>query len=172
MENLNLEVITMNIFKLVYYSGITDLNFSQLLEISEKQLRLIKSSKAEFNISNINRACEFFDVSLSKMNDRKMVLENNLRETLALTHKNNLQFHTLLIHRPSIRHAIRFLLVQNEDFKNNGFIVSEIRNLFLKRGWDYTSRYISTSMGRNDDLIKIKYKQIKNGKQVNIYTSK
>jgi len=172
MANLNLKTITKNIFKLLDYSGLTDIMFANILGISEKQLRLIYSNEAEFNIDNINKACELFVVSINKINNEHIEIDNSFREKLAIKHKNNDEFSSFLELRPSIRHAIRFILVQHLEFKNNGLIVSEIENIFLAKGWNYTSGYISTAMNRNDDLVEIKGKRIKNGKKVNAYTTK
>ena len=172
MVNLNLEVITKNLLKLLDYSGITDISFSRLLDISEKQLRLIKTSEAEFNIANINRACDFFAISLSTINSDVIEVENTFREKLTLKHKNNLQYYSLLELRPSITHAIRFTLLEDASFKNKGLNVGEIRDVFLNKGWTFTSRYISTSMGRSVDLVEIRGKKLQKGKEVNIYTSK
>lgn len=172
MAKLNLKTITRNIFRLLDYSGLTDIMFANILGISEKQLRLIYSDEAEFNIDNINKACELFAVSISKINNEDIEIENSFREKLASKHKNNDEFNSFLQLRPSIRHAIRFTLVQTFEFQNNGLIVSEIENLFLAKGWNYTSAYISTAMNRNNDLVEIKGKRIKNGKNVNVYTTK
>ncbi len=171
MANLNLEIITKNIFKLLDYSGLTDIMFANILGISEKQLRLINSDEAEFNIDNINKACEFFALSLSKINNDDVDIDNTFREKLASKHKNNIEFSSLLALRPSIRHAIRFVLLQYPKFKNDGLIVSEIENVFLEKGWRYTSGYISTGMTRNSEFVKVKGKLIKNGKKVNVYTA-
>ncbi len=170
MAKLNLKNITRNIFKLLDYSGLTDIMFVNILGISEKQLRLIYSDEAEFNIENINKACELFAISINKINNGDIEIESSFREKLASKHKNNDEFNSFLQIRPSIRHAIRFILVQNLEFKNAGLIVSEIENLFLAKGWNYTSAYISTAMSRNDDLVEIKGTRIKNGKKVNVYT--
>lgn len=172
MAKLNLEIITRNIFKLLDYSGITDIMFANILSISEKQLRLINSNEAEFNIDNINKACEFFTVSINKINNEHIELDSFFREKLVLKHKNNIEYYTLLEVRPTIRHAIRFALLENSNFVSNGLIIAEIRDLFLKRKWDFASGYISTGMARNKDLVEIAAKKFINGKEVNIYTTK
>lgn len=172
MTNLNLEIITKNIFKLLDYSGLTGIMFANIIGTSEKQLRLIDCNEAEFNIDNINKACEFFALSISKINNEDVDIDNSFREKLASKHKKNVEFSSLLTLRPSIRHAIRFVLVQYPKFKNDGLIVSEIENVFLEKGWRYTSGYISTAMARNSDLVEVRGKRLKNGKEVNVYAAK
>ncbi|MFC4196631.1 hypothetical protein, partial [Pedobacter jamesrossensis] len=151
------------------YSGLTDIMFANLLGISDKQLRLIKSNKAEFSIDTINKASEFFTVSINKINSEDLEIDVCFREKLALKHKNNIEYYTLLESRPTLRHAIRFTLLENSDFRSNGFITSEIRNLFLEKEWDFSSGYISTGMARNKDLVEIAGKKIIKGKEVHIY---
>lgn len=172
MANLSLKTITRNIFKLLDYSGITDIMFANLLGISDKQLRLIKSDKAEFSINTINKASEFFTVSVNKINSEDLEIDVCFREKLAFKHKNNIEYHTLLESRPTLRHAIRFTLLENSNFTSNGLITSEIRNLFLEQDWDFTSGYISTGMARNKDLVEIAGKKIIKGKEINVYTAK
>lgn len=169
MANLNLKIIKTNIFKLLDYSGLSDIMFANILGISEKQLRLIQSNNAEFNIVNINKASEFFAISINKINSENIELDFRFREKLALKHKNNIEYYAQLIIRPTLRHAIRFLLVGNSNFKNRGFVIGEIRDMFLERGWDFASGYISTGMARNKDLIEIAGKKIVKGKEVNLY---
>lgn len=172
MENLNLKTITINIFKLLDYSGITDLDFADLLDISEKQLRLIKKGKAEFSIDNINKACNFFNITLSKINKTEVQVDNDFRETLALKHKNNSEFYPLVESRPTIRHAIRFTLLPDNTFNSKGLGVGDIKTLFDSKGWDFTSTYISTSMIRNSNLVKVVGSQIVKGKKANLYGPK
>lgn len=169
MENLNLRIITINIFKLLDYSGITDLEFADILDISEKQLRLIKKGKAEFNIDNINKACGFFNIQLSKVNKTEVHINNNFREKLAIKHKNNPEFYPILECRPSIRHAIRFVLLLDETFKTKGLGVGDIKTLFESKGWYFTSTYISTSISRNSDLVQVVGKQTVKGREANLY---
>lgn len=151
------------------YSGLTDIMFANVLGISEKQLRLVKSNEAEFNIDNINKAAEFFAVSINKINSEEIEIDVCFREKLALKHKNNIEYYSLLETRPTLRHAIRFTLLENSNFKSNGFTIGEIRDLFLEQKWNFTSGYISTGMARNNDLIEIASKKIIKGKEVNVY---
>jgi len=172
MENLNLEIITSNILKLLDFSGVADLRFAEILGISEKQFRLIKNEEANFNINNINKACDFFNIQLNKINKATFKPENDLREKLANKHRNNVEYYPLLESRPTIRHAIKFTLLQNPGFISEGLITSDIRSVFLSKGWDFTSRYISTGMQRNLDLVKVVGAKIVKGKKANVYGPK
>lgn len=172
MENLNLEIITSNILKLLDSSGVADLRFAEILGISEKQFRLIKNEEANFNINNINKACDFFIVNIYKINKSEFKPEHGLREKLANKHKKNVEYYLVLEGRPTIRHAIKFTLLQSPGFISEGLITSDIRSAFLSKGWDFTSRYISTGMQRNLDLVKVVGEKIVKGKKANVYGPK
>lgn len=172
MENLNLEIITSNILKLLDFSGVADLRFAEILGISEKQFRLIKNEEANFNINNINKACDFFNIQISKINKATFKPENDLRETLANKHRNNVEYYPLLESRPTIRHAIRFTLLQHPIFISEGLVIGDIREIFIAKGWQFTSRYISTAMLRNLDLVNIIGEKTVKGKKANVYGPK
>lgn len=154
MANLNKELIRKNIFKLLDYSGLTDLAFANLLDVSEKQIRLIKSDVAEFSIDDINKACDFFRKSLASINNKEVEVDRMFRDKLIAQHKSNPEYSAILEKRPSITYAINFELLYNEKFLTKGLSVGDIDDLFEARGWKFSSSYISTAMARNMDKIK------------------
>lgn len=154
MANLNKALIKKNIFKLLDYSGLTDLAFANLLDLSEKQVRLIKGGSAEFSIDDINKACDFFRKSLASINNKEIEVDRLYRDKLISLHKNNPEYKAILEKRPPITYAINIELLYNEKFRTEGLSISEIRELFESRGWEFLSGYISTAMARNADKIK------------------
>lgn len=154
MANLNKELIRRNIFRLLDDSGLTDLSFANLLDVSEKQIRLIKKNQAEFSIDDINKACDFFRKSINTINSKEVDIDPTLRDKLVIAHKNNTEYSILLETQPSITYAINYELFHNEDFKTKGLGTGKIKELFKKRGWDFKSGYVSTAMARNADKIK------------------
>ncbi|MFB2121694.1 hypothetical protein [Parapedobacter sp. 2B3] len=154
MANLNKELIRKNIFKLLDYSGLTDLSFADLLDVSEKQIRRIKKGAAEFSINDINKACDFFRKSFASINRREIEADRMFRDKLITQHKGNPEYSTILEKRPSITYAINFELLYNENFRKKGLGISKISQLFEARGWKFSSAYISLAMVRNADRIK------------------
>ncbi|WP_457941585.1 hypothetical protein M1D52_20400 [Olivibacter sp. SA151] len=154
MANLNKELIRKNIFKLLDYSGLTDLAFANVLDLSEKQVRLIKNESAEFSIDDINKACDFFRKSISSINNKEIEVDRKFRDKLITQHKNNPEYSIILEKRPSITYAINFELFHNEKFATEGIGIGSIKALFEDRGWKFSSGYISTAMDRNSDRIK------------------
>lgn len=88
---------------------------------------------------------------------------------MIVKHKRNPEYYALIEGRPTIRHAIRFVLLQDSEFNSNGLGTGDIRDVFLSKGWNFTSRYISTSMLRNSDLVSVVGEQIVKGKKANVY---
>jgi len=82
MANLNKELIRQNIFQLLDDSGLTDLAFANLLDLSEKQIRLIKKEEAEFSIDDINKACDFFRKTINNLNTKQIETDYDLRDNL------------------------------------------------------------------------------------------
>lgn len=153
MAYLNKEIIRKNIFKLLDYSGLTDISFANLLGVSEKQIRLIKKGEAEFSIDDINKACDFFKKSLPSLNNKEIEIDRMFRGKLLAAHKGNAEYTTILDRRPSITYAINFELIENEKFRTKGLGVGEIKDLFATREWKFSSGYISTALSRNADRI-------------------
>lgn len=155
MAILNKNSIQKNIFILLDYSGLSDINFAYLLGVSDRQIKRIKKGKAEFSIDNINKACDFFDQSLKDINSDKVVLPPvTLRENLINIHKTNTEYSSLLDKRPTITYAINFELLHNKIFKSSDLTVKEIDQIFRDKQWVFTSSYISLALSRNKDRIK------------------
>ncbi|MFD2966354.1 hypothetical protein [Sphingobacterium bambusae] len=169
MENLDLQNITQNILLLLRHVGIKDMEFAAILEISEKQFRLIKEGKASFNIKQINLACDFFVQSIKSLNAAKIKIEDDYRRKLALKHKHKNQYYVLLNKRPSLRHAIEFGLLSHEKFVKEGMATNEVQFFFMNKGWKFTSSSISTALIRNNTLVTVIDTKVVDGKKVNIY---
>ncbi|KLT63908.1 hypothetical protein [Pedobacter sp. BMA] len=172
MQNLNLRIITANIFDLLEHSGLTDLAFVYIIEISDKQLRLIRNGKAEFGIDEINKAAAFFLVTINELNEGPIEIESEYREILASIHSKNYNYAAVLELRPSITHALRFGLAGNSVFEKVGLTTGEMKQAFLEKGWAFQSKYISTGIARNKDLFEVAGTKIIKGLKVNIYKAK
>jgi len=172
MKNLNKKFITKNILNLIDYSGITDAEFSNLIDVSTKQVKRIKKGDAELTLENINLAAKFFDTSISRLNSQDIEYEYLYRLKLLKKHRYQLEYFAILNKRPSISYAIQYYLIYNSKFKNEGLIISEIKELLLAIKWNYTSAYLSNAMSRNQDLVEIIGTRLVRGKEIYIYRSR
>lgn len=163
MDNLNKTLIKKNLFILLAYSGLTDINFANLLGVSDKQIKRIKKGEAEFSIDNINKACDFFHKSLTNINNKEISLSFNYRDKLTEIHKANSEYSTFLQNRPTISYAINFELLNNPSFLLGKLEIKSIKQIFKERGWMFASSYISLAMQRNVMLIKTEPHPTKKG---------
>lgn len=170
MQKLNKHLIKDNILKLIYYSGITDIAFANLIGISDKQIKRIKKGSAEFSIDDINKSSDFFKIKLENINNKEIELERDFRDQLVAKNSGDSEYEPILLGNPPINYAIEFALLDNLKFRNTGLDVSEIREIFRLRNWDYTSAYISLAMSRNKSTISVFPHPTKMGR--NIYTYK
>lgn len=172
MEKIDRRFITDNIIRLIDFSGIDDVHFAHIIEKSTRTVARIRNGDALLSIENINIAADFFKKDLTVLNTQIVEYEYDFRNTLKELHKNNLQYYNILEKTPSITYAIKYYLIENEDFRKKGFIVDQINDFFKSYNWEYESAYISSAMTRNEDLVFILTKTIINGKTVNIYSAK
>lgn len=163
MDNVNKILIRKNLFTLLDYSGLTDINFANLLGVSDKQVKRIKKGEAEFSIDNINKASNFFQKSLANINNKEISLSFDYRDKLTEIHKNNSEYSTFLQNRPSISYAINFELLNNTNFLRGKLEVKTIKQIFKTRGWIFASSYISLAMQRNVVLVKTEPHPTKKG---------
>lgn len=171
MKNLNRLLVTQNILKLIDYSGITDIDFANLLEKSVRTIKRIREQHSLFTIDDINKSASFFQIDILTMNNIKIEFEENFRHKLLAKHKKHTAYSSILEKKPSISYAIKYYLLKEQKIKV-GLTVHQIKEYFSALKWDYSSSYISTAMVRNKDLIEISYTKIVNGKKINVYRQK
>ena len=134
MDNVNKTLIRKNLFTLLDYSGLTDINFANPLGVFDKQVKRIKKGDAGFSIDNINKACDFFHKSLASINNKEISLDFNYRDKLIEVHKRNPEYSTFLQNRPTINYAITFELLHNPIFDRGKLEVKVIKQIFKDKG--------------------------------------
>jgi len=154
MANLDEQQIRNNIFRLVLHSGISEINLSLILDISDRQLKRIKESKGNFNIASINKACEFFNCEVEHLNSEELNIVPDFRDRLKKVHKGNIEYEKILDDRPSLTFVIKFVLIQNKAFLTKGISVKNIREYLSPMGYDYSSSHISLGMARLEKIVK------------------
>ena len=163
MVSLDTKRIKDNILSLVDFSGLTDISFAYLLGVSDKQIKRIKKDEAEFSISDINKACDFFRKSLDDINSADMKYESNYRRKLMEAHNGNFEYVKLLTDRPSITYAIKYELLSTKVIPKRGITVNEIKKIFDSYNWVYSSAYISLALKRNIQLFTVSPNPNRNG---------
>lgn len=159
-----------NIFLLIHYSGISDEQFSNILGVSLRWFRYIKSGKYDFKIDEIEKASKFFDTPFNSITSKALKPSKNLRSMLITIHKTNTEFLTPLLEPPTIPYAIEFILLNDAEFDNSRLEIKDISKIFEKRGWRFKSSSISNALKQMTHLISAKPHPTKGG--TNLYTKK
>ncbi|WP_259016795.1 hypothetical protein [Emticicia fluvialis] len=167
MANYSKEILQENVFNLLHFSGITDEQFANILEISLRKLKYVKKRESEFTIADVNKIALFFDKSFAEITTKKVEVNRNFRNELLSIHRKNVEYRKILEDRPSIPYAIEFILVFDPEFKNSEFEVKQILQVFRKYGWNYRSPSVSKELKNMSSLILSKPHPQKKG--INLY---
>lgn len=147
----------------------SDLDFANILEKSDRTLKRMRNGEAEFNIDDVNLSVSFFGSQIADLNKGNFLAKSHFRHHLIDKHKNNTEYSVILKKRPTITFAIQYYLMIDPAFAQNGYSVNEIKTFFEKLSWKYSSAYISSAMARSNPMIQISGTKIVRGKKINIY---
>lgn len=170
MKDFNKEITRENIFLLLYYSGLTDEQFSNILSVSLRWFRYIKSGKYNFKIEEIERAARFFNIPFNSITSKPLNLSKNFRSLLTDFHKNNTEYLAPLLAAPTIPYAIEFKLLDDPGFKNKKLEIKDIRSIFEKSGWNFKSSSLSNALKSMSQFINIESHPTKGG--TNLYSKR
>lgn len=163
MANSKQYIIIQNLNQLIDASGLSDLSFSNMLEISIRKLRYIKSGKANLKLADIEIFADFFGISTFNLSKSNIKIGTNFRNKLLEKYKNKYEYRVEFEKTPSITFAIRYYLINSPEFLTSKE-VKDIR-LILENimGWKYSSPSLSNALKRMPDLIKIEPHPTKKG---------
>lgn len=154
MNNIDPKIASDNILKLLHNSGISDEEFANLIEISIRWFKYIKSGQYFFKDSEIKIACELFGQKVKHIGDRLFEADNDLRDYLIKIHRNNDRYSAIVNKDPTIPYAIEFKLLNDPDFQKRKLEVKEINKIFNKYGWDFKSSSLSNALKKMSKYIK------------------
>ena len=141
MADSNHEVIIKNINQLIDATGLSDVSIADILNLSVRKLKYIKSGKLNLKLSDIELLANFFDVTVQSISKSSFRGHLQIRQQLVEKYKGKLEFSTHFEKTPSIAYAIRFSLVENPSF-NMPMEVKEIKKALQKKGWTHQSSSI------------------------------
>lgn len=170
MNSIDPKIASSNILKLLHNSGISDEEFANLIEISIRWFKYIKSGQYFFKDSEIKTACEFFGQKIKYIGDRSFEVGNDLRDYLIKIHRNNDRYSAIVNSDPTIPYAIEFKLLNDPDFQKGKLEVKEINKIFNKYGWDFKSSSLSNALKKMNKYIKYEISPDKKG--THLYSKK
>lgn len=162
-------VIGRNIIELRDALGLSQKDFADLTNISTSTLVNIESKNRPFHLKSIEGIINFTKIELDDLSKRDFVVPRNLREKLIKKYKSDPSISVLLNKEPSIPYCIKYKLLKS-DFLNTPKETKQIREYFLKLGFNFKGNSIHSAIKRIPHLINIEKHPIK--KSTNLYSKK
>jgi len=169
MAQFDRKIIGKNIKSLREASGLSQLDFSHLVDISRRSIANIEAGTGNNNLDHLDNIFSFFNVKINDILKKEIQIPINFRESLIANHKNNKPLLILLGKQPNITYAIKYKLLKS-DFINTPKEVNEIKLFFEQYGWGYLGTSISNGLKREADKILISKHEFK--KNTNVYSKK
>lgn len=166
MAQFDRKIIGENIKALREASGLSQQDFSHLVEISRRSIANIEAGNGGNNLDLLDRMSTFFNVKISDILKKEINVPLNFREYLISYHKNNEPLFILLSKQPNISYAIKYKLLRS-NFLDTPREVNEIRSFFEQCGWKYLGTSISNALRREGTNILIRVHDVK--KSTNVY---
>jgi len=167
MTQFDTKIIGENIKSLREAAGLSQLDFSHLLDISRRSLAKIEAGIGSNNLDMLDRIFTFFNVKLSDALTKEIKTTQDFREKLIAVHKNNKPLLILLKKQPNITYAIKYKLLKS-DFIDTPKEVNDIKEFFKQFGWNYLGTSISNGLKRESSEIMINEHSSK--KNTNVYS--
>ena len=170
MSQINIKIIGLNIKNLREAAGLSQHDFSLIVEISKRTVANIESGSYNYKISVINNILDFFNLDLDVINRQNLDLEIDFRKNLIKHHTiRKSSFLSILEKEPNIIFAIKYHLLKN-TFLKEAKEIKEIKKYFENLSWFYKSSSITNSLRRMPEVIDIKKHPTK--KNTNVYLKK
>lgn len=150
MKTFDASLTKNNILRCIRYSGISDEDFSNIIGISIRKFKYIKSEKFSFTINDIKKASTFFKISFDRITTTKISLNKNYRTELLDYHRNNLEYKKILQDKPSIPYAIEFILIAIPEFSNKKMEVKAIKAMIEEKGYIYASSSLTNELKKSE----------------------
>ncbi|WP_461789684.1 helix-turn-helix domain-containing protein [Pedobacter sp.] len=162
MERFDRPLFGRNVKILREALGISQHDFSSLIDISKRTLANIEAGATNISIDLLSAISSFFGLSIDSLSDPKLLVPSNFRDKVKELHKNKSAYQIILNKKPNLTFAINQLLLPS-SFLNAGREINEVKLFFEKLGWEYLGTSISNALKRQKNKIKIESHPTKKG---------
>jgi transcriptional regulator with XRE-family HTH domain len=165
MAKFDRRLIGDNIRLLREAMGISQLNFSHLIDISLRTIANIEAGIGTGNLNTLERILTFFNLEVDNLVNHQVHIPLDFREKIIERHKSNKELLNLLLRKPTIVYAIKYKLLKS-DFLNTAREINEVKAYFERFGWSFLGTSISNALKRMPDQINIEPHPSKKGTSV------
>lgn len=153
----NISLAGQNVKALRKAAGLTKPHLADLLEISTSTLDAIERGVAEISSKSLVKLTSFFYMyTMDDIYKTEIVIDHDLRAKMAkIFSKSKPELSVHLEKRPTIVFAIDHKLLKT-DFLDTFRTNDEIRQFFVKCGWDFNSSSITNALKRKSAVIEVK----------------
>lgn len=162
MNKFNRIIVGKNVKALREEIGISQHDFSSIIDISKRSLASIELGATNISADLLASISSFYNLSLDDLSNTELKVSENFRDEIINLHKNNPAYQIVLKKRPNLNYAINFKLLRT-SFLNKSKEITDIKQFFEKHGWVYLGTSISNALKREKDKIQIDVHPTKKG---------
>lgn len=166
MAKFDKQTIGTNIKILRESLGLSQVDFSHLVEVSPGTITNLEYGRGANNLETLGKILTFFNIEMDYLINQPISVSANFRESIINQHKKNKELVNLLHRQPTIVYAIKYNLLKS-DFLDKTREIGEVKAFFEKSGWVFLGTSISNALKRMPDLIEIRKHETK--KNTNVY---
>lgn len=155
MIKLDKKIIGTNVKLLREALGLSQVDFSHLVEVSPGTITNLEYGRASNSLSTLEKILVFFDIELNDLLYEEISISSDFRECFIKEHKTNKELLNLLHKRPTIVYAVKFNLLKSK-FLDKPREIGEVKAYFENFGWSFLGTSISNALKRMPDVIEIK----------------
>ncbi|RZK01458.1 MAG: XRE family transcriptional regulator [Flavobacterium sp.] len=153
MNRIDKAILGKNVKALREAVGLSQHDFSALLEISKRSLASIELGSTNTTLDLISNISSFFGLSIDELTNTELKIKNKFRDTIIEFHSGNNKYLAILNKRPNLTFAINYELLKS-NFLEKPREVNEVKSFLAKLGWNYLGTSISNALKRERSQIK------------------
>lgn len=162
MNKFDRKIVGKNIRRLRDAIGISQHDFSSIIDISKRSMASIELGITNTSASLLSTISSFYSLKSDDLSNAELEIKDNFREEIIELHKNNPSYQTILKKRPNLTYAINYKLLKT-TFLDNPKEVNDIKIFLKKLNWHYLGTSLSNALKREKDKIKIEPHPTKKG---------
>jgi len=162
MNRIDKTLLGRNVKALREAIGISQHDFSTLLDISKRSLANVELGTTNISIDLLSNISSFYNLSIDDLTNKNLIIKDNLRDKIIQSHRNKANYIAILNKKPNLSYALKYRLLKSNFFEKQRE-VGEIKQFFEKIGWNYLGTSISNALKRERGQIKIEPHPSKKG---------